>query len=436
MKSNVIHSTKVPFLEKLKKHDVAKKLLGNSFATGLNFISRWFFNFVLSKVLSNAQFGVFSTLYALGNLLMNCFGFGANLHMIHEISQEKERKYFVLANSFIITSLIALAATFVWLSLLLFFPEIPFIEFFGAAIGFGFISALSALVFSFFKGLGAFSKEAFGFLFFAFAIAIALLVLGILQWPESPHTLMLVLCLVSLFPLSYGLSKLKVQLQEDQLSFRNAFKIDKLKEFWREKVPFGLHEVQGAIYTHINILILAYLLTSEDLGIFKSVQLLIVPVSILPSIVSQVALNQLSSRKSEPVAFKKSFRKFLVMTTLIGAVTFLLFMLLGRQGIDWIYGDKLGFAPVGVLLLCFSLTFLFKFISSNYGVLITSAGNQKIRVRITLASIILSVSLTLILGSIYGMIGAAIAMAAANGTILLGYALYGEIKILKPLESC
>ncbi|MGB1031675.1 MAG: lipopolysaccharide biosynthesis protein [Flavobacteriales bacterium] len=420
----------------LKSSPVVKKLMNNSFATGLNFLSRWLFNFILSKQLSNQLFGVFSLLYACGNLMMNAFGFGANLHIIHAVSKDKKMKYTILANSLVITLAITLLTLVIWVSILILFPEINNILLYGWAILFGWATASSAVIFAFFKGLGKFSREAQGYLIFTFAMMALLAVLWALSWPSQMFILMGSLSFCTLLTMAYGIRKLKNQLLEEKLSWKEAIQVHELKAFWKEKLPFGLHELQGAIYTHINILILALLLTSADLGIFKSVQLLIVPVSILPSIVSQVALNQLSSKLKNKAEFLRTFRRFFLMSFLSGLIIFIVYMIFGEWVINWVYGTKLGTAPIGILLLCFALTFLFKFISSNYGVLITSAGNQSFRVKITLASIVVSVSLTAVLGHFYGMKGAAIAMASANAVILMGYAIYGELFILKKQNLC
>ncbi|NQX91966.1 MAG: oligosaccharide flippase family protein [Flavobacteriales bacterium] len=415
--------------KQISAHPILSKLFSSSFATGLNFVSKWLFNFVLSKQLSNSSFGLFSVLYAFGNLFMNALSFGGSLHMIHAVSADKSRKYKALGLSVQITSIFlagALTLAFIW-SLI---PGLSAPEGLLVAVLFGGINAYSAVLFSFFKGLGQFYKEAIGFFFFAIAMGVALLLIAFFNWPDNPTVLLSSLCAVSAIPLLYGIVKLNTLMKSENVPFGALKSTEGFKEFWKEKRPFGLHEIQGAIYTHINIILLAFLLSSSDLGIFKSVQLLIVPVSILPSIFSQVALNKLSSNmKSDK--FKPLFRKFLIGTSILGGLIFLVFVLFGDSVITWIYQDKLQSAPLALLILCFSGTFLLKFISSNYGILITAAGNQKFRVKITLASIIVSVALTLGLGYFWGMMGAAIAMVASNALILVAYAYYGELFILK-----
>ena len=118
----------------------------------------------------------------------------------------------------------------------------------------------------------------------------------------------------------------------------------------------------------------------------------------------------------------------------MGVAILAVYLLLGTTVIGWIYPDKFSDELVWPLLLCFSLTFCFKFISANYGVLITSGGKQHVRVWVTLGSIVVSVGLTLWLAGSHGIVGAAVALAAANLIILLFYAAYGEWAILKRMH--
>ncbi len=122
-------------------------------------------------------------------------------------------------------------------------------------------------------------------------------------------------------------------------------------------------------------------------------------------------------------------------TIAIGAAIYVVYAFLGEPMIAWMYNNSFDASVSSTLIICFTLTFLLKFLSSNYGVLITSAGSQKVRVYVTFLSIILSVSLTLIFAQTHGIIGAAYAMVAANLTILVCYAAYGEMVIIKNMKN-
>lgn len=235
--------------------------------------------------------------------------------------------------------------------------------------------------------------------------------------------------------LGYGVVRLRKQMKLDGARLKQADIKGGMREFWYEKLPYGLHEMQGALYTHINIILLGFLVSDSDLGVFRSIQLLIVPVSILPSIFSQVQFNQLSQKMGNPTMYLRSFRMFMFGTMGIGVVIYVLYYFLGEPMISWMYNNAFDAELSSTLIVCFTLAFLLKFFSSNYGVLITSEGSQKIRVSVTLLSIILSVSLTLIFAKTLGIVGAAFAMVAANLTILVCYAAYGELVIIKNIKN-
>lgn len=426
-------STRPSLLARLKG-EVLRKLFSNTLATGFNFVSKWLFNFALSKFLSTSTFGVFSLLWSMANLCMNFCSFGANLHLIYGVSKEKERKYDFLVKSVWISLIIAAAVAVIWGALYVLRLEIQYLEYMGWAILLGFIMSLTAILFAFFKGMGEFDKEAKGFFLF-FVLVVAALG-GFWMWGTSDSVVvnLVILAGFSMLVLAYAIRRLRKQMTRDGAQLRQVSLRADLRKYWREKVPYGLHEVQGALYTHINIILLGFLVLDSDLGTFRSIQLLIVPVSILPSIFSQVQLNHLTKKLNDPADFKRAFRRFLLVTSGIGIAIFALYMLVGETVIHWVYNNKFESGLTWILIICFTLTFLFKFISSNYGVLITSAGNQKVRVYVTFLSIVISVVLTLWLANYYGIVGAAIAMAAAYFIIMLCYAAYGELVILKNMR--
>ncbi len=415
------------------KGQVVQKLFSNSLATGFNFVAKWLFNFALSKILTTGAFGAFSLVYSVANVLMNFISFGANLHLIYGVSREKEKKYEFLVKTWWISTVITVGALVIWLLLLPF--EIHHVAYFGWSIALGYTMALCVVLFSFFKGMGEFDKEAKGFFVF-FILTIGVIAgFWITQsvWAIGTYFSLLIACTLAM--LGYGVIRLRKQMKIDGASLKTTDIQGGLREFWHEKLPYGLHEMQGALYTHINIILLGFLVTDSELGVFRSIQLLIVPVSILPSIFSQVQLNQLSQKLGDTKMYLRSFRIFMTGTIAIGAAIYVLYAFLGEPMIAWMYNNSFDASVSSTLIICFTLTFLLKFFSSNYGVLITSAGSQKVRVYVTFLSIILSVSLTLIFAQTHGIIGAAYAMVAANLTILVCYAAYGEMVIIKNMKN-
>ncbi len=412
------------------KTPVLKKLSHNLISQGSIFTGKWIFNFTLAKLLPPYLFGIFTFTQALGNFLMNCFSFGAVSHLIHGISEDKSSAFSQLQKSLNITVRIVIVASLVWLAALLLEADIPNLNYLFWAIIIGGVMSLNAQVFAFFKGLGEFSKEAKAAQVFCASSIVIVLGFWFFSIVENIHILLASFCVLQCILLAKGIGFIK-----EWRVTSGYVKASVKKDYWKEKIPFGLHEIQGAFYIHVIILILGLMVPEEQLAMYRSVQLFITPVSLLPSVVSQVTLNRLSALKDSPLKQIKTFRKFLLAVSSIGLLLFIAYGLFGGMLINYAYDYKFDVETVNYLIMCFSAAFMLRFISSNYGVIITSAGKQSIRVLMTFLSIVVSVSVTYILTKSMGVKGAALAGVASFGVITIGYSIYCEAILFKQLRK-
>ena len=102
-----------------------------------------------------------------------------------------------------------------------------------------------------------------------------------------------------------------------------------MKAFIKERAPYGFHELQSALYLNAIIIIMGFLVKDEDLAIYRSIQIIIVPISIFPMIFSQVLLKQLSENIDNRESFNLLFRKFLFVALLTGCFCLLCFIFKG-----------------------------------------------------------------------------------------------------------
>ncbi len=407
-----------------------KKLSFNLISQGSIFTGKWIINFTLAKLLSPSLFGVFTLIQALGNFLLNFFSFGSVAHLIHGISENQFSAYNQLKTSINLTMRIILLTVSVWFFLVLLEVQINYLSYFFWSILLGGILSMNAQLFAFFKGLGRFEEESkAAVVFFAFSILVVgcLWLIGIV---ENMHIIFGVFCALQCIILIKGVLSVK-----NWLSNGTTDSSINYKSFLKERLPFGFHEIQGAIYIHVILLILGFMVPEEELGMFRSVQLFITPVSLLPSVVSQVTLNKLSSLKNSPLDQIAVFRKFLKAVTCTGVFFFIIYFTFGGRFVNYIYDYKFDESTVNYLIRCFSAAFLLRFISSNYGVVITSAGKQNIRVIMTFLSILVSITLTYLLTKTMGVKGAALAGVASFGVITLGYSFYCEAILFKQLRK-
>ena len=149
-------------------------------------------------------------------------------------------------------------------------------------------------------------------------------------------------------------------------------------------------------------------------------------------IFSQVLLKQLSENIENRLYFKQLFRKFVFIALLTGVLLFSLFYFQGDWIVNLFYGNKfIQLDYINELLLIFASTYLFRFVSANYGVLITAKDKQKIRVYATGALIVVTIVSTILLTKSMGIIGAAYANAISYLFIMLVYVVYSEINLLR-----
>tara|TARA_B110000967_G_scaffold114651_1_gene117309 strand:- start:5387 stop:6271 length:885 start_codon:yes stop_codon:yes gene_type:complete len=286
--------------------------------------------------------------------------------------------------------------------------------------------------YSFFKGTGLFDKEAKGYIIYLLLVVCLLLCLNFnLLAPMLVNIIGLVL-LMHFILFVFSSFQLYKYYKEDEADKEIENLKKNMKSFIKERAPYGFHELQSALYLNAIIIIMGFLVKDEDLAIYRSIQIIIVPVSIFPMIFSQVLLKQLSENIENREYFNQLFRKFLLVALFTGFMLFMLFYFQGDLIVKMFYGNKfIDLDYINELLLIFASTYLFRFVSANYGVLITARDKQNIRVYATGALIVVTIVSTILLTKSMGIIGAAYANAISYLFIMLVYVIYSEINLLR-----
>ena len=407
-------------------------MFSNTISNGMKFISRWLVNYGLSRFMSLSDFGIFSFISSLANLFKSIMSFGGQLFLIYKVSKEKELKYYYYLKSAFLSVVIAFSLTAVLLFLNLFDQIIINTNHFLFAVLLASFMVLIQNTYSFFKGTGLFDKEAKGYIIcLLFVIGLLLCLHFNLLTPILINILGLVL-LMHIMLFVFSSFQLYKYYKADETDEEIEGLKKNMKAFIRERAPYGFHELQSALYLNAIIIIMGFLVSDEDLAIYRSIQIIIVPISIFPMIFSQVLLKQLSENIENRLYFKQLFRKFLFIALMTGILLFVLFYFQGDRIVNLFYGNKfIEFDSINELLLIFASTYLFRFISANYGVLITAKDKQKIRVYATGALIVVTIVSTILLTKSMGIIGAAYANAISYLFIMLVYVVYSEINLLR-----
>lgn len=382
--------------------------------------------------MSLSDFGIFSFISSLANLLKSIMSFGGQLFLIYKVSKEKELKYYYYLKSAFLSVVIAFFLGAVLFFMNLFDQTIININHFLFAVLLASFMVLIQNTYSFFKGAGLFDKEAQGYIIYLLLVICLLLCLNFNLLAPMLLNILVIVLLMHFILFVFSSFQLYKYYNEDETDKEIEDLKKNMKSFIKERAPYGFHELQSALYLNAIIIIMGFLVKDEDLAIYRSIQIIIVPISIFPMIFSQVLLKQLSENIENREYFTQLFRKFLFVALFTG---FMLFMLFYFQG-DWIvkmfYGDKfIDLDYINELLLIFASTYLFRFVSANYGVLITARDKQNIRVYATGALIVVTIVSTILLTKSMGIIGAAYANAISYLFIMLVYVIYSEINLLR-----
>lgn len=411
---------------------VIKYLFSNTISNGMNFVSRWLLNYGLARFMSLSEFGIFSFISSLANLFKSIMSFGGQLFLIYKVSKEKELKYYHFIKSGVLSLFIAFLLGLVLILLHFFDQSLINSEYFLVAILLASIMVLIQNTYSFFKGVGLFDKEAKGYVIYLILVFSFLLFIYSELIDSSLINVLGVVILFQFLLFIFSLFQFYQYYKADDSDEEIQDIKNNMISFIKERAPYGFHELQSALYLNAIIIIMGFLVKDEDLAIYRSIQIIIVPISIFPMIFSQVLLKQLSDNIEDVQYFKNIFRKFLFVALVSGLLLFSLFYFQGGWIVDLFYGDKfIELNYINELLLIFASTYLFRFVSANYGVLITARNKQKIRVYATSALIVVTIVSTILLTKSMGIIGAAYANAISYLFLMLVYVVYAEIKLLK-----
>ena len=415
---------------------IRKKLFSNTISNGLQFGSRWMMNILLAQNTTISTFGIFSFIYTIATLVATFFTFGSNLYMLNSIKDHTKTSLSYLYTSIGISILFFSVISVIFFSFTFFTTmDTPYSDYYPYALVLAFTWSVNMNLFSFFKALGLFEKEAKAYFIFSILL---LALLGIASLFHIFNTLKLewifiALILLNLTPTIIGIMYLKSLFSLSVHSILQNIKtsISEVQKSIKHRFSYGIHEFQSILFSNLPFLMIGTLMTANDLGQYRAIYILIVPLLILPVIISQVLLNQLTQTKTNMIVFKKTFRKVSLYTTLIGFFIMIFYFLFGTYILDIIYQDKFDSETAVSLLTIFVVTAFLWFIKSNYEVLLTSLGKQWLRVKVLWTSLILFPLLVFIIPSSFGIIRYAYAGLITTLFMLIIYIWVSETKLWK-----
>ncbi|HIP12766.1 MAG TPA: hypothetical protein EYG73_08620, partial [Arcobacter sp.] len=392
-----------------------KNIIINNLSLGLQFGSRWVLNIVLLKNLSISEFGLFSFLYSVSNILSSTLPFGSSIYIFKENTQDGNKN--LVINSFIVVLISFCIVVFLYLCLLLFNIKINGSDYMLYPIILGLLTSLNMILASYLKSMSLFIKELKVYFLFSILLFGTIFYIYIKQTIDISRVfqmLILINFITILFFIKISSIKLRV------LGFNQS--LTNIKGLFNDRLYYGLQEIQTAIYGQSSVIILFYLLTTELYGTYRALIILIMPISLISYSMSQVFINYL---KKDIENINSRFRKIFLFSFFSALAIFSLYFIFQVQLLDLINLDT---KNKDLLILLTILVFL-KLTNSSYCALLIVLNKQKLRFYGALLSSVVFISLILSLIEDTDIKTAILINLFATFVLSIVYTVFGEINL-------
>ncbi len=181
----------------------------------------------------------------------------------------------------------------------------------------------------------------------------------------------------------------------------------------RLALPFGLTTMFTVAYFNVDLLLLAWMKTSEDVGFYNVAYRFVYAVAFIPSMF-MVALFPVLSRlhDSSTDTLKFVFEKALKYVFVLALPTAVGGMILAPRIIRFFYGEE--YMPAAPALQVLAWAGGVIFISVLSSTILSAMNKQKLNAALALANLVINVALDVMLIPIYGISGAAAATVAVE----------------------
>jgi O-antigen/teichoic acid export membrane protein len=360
-----------------------KSILINNLSQSLQFGSRWILNIVLLRNMSISEFGIFSFLYSISNILSAILPFGSSIYIFKE-NDETGNKNLVI-DSFVIIFISFFTTLLLYFIIFIFDINIRGFEYILYPIILGLFLSLNIILASYLKSLEQFIKELKAYFLF-FILLVSFVFYIFIQKNINISQVFQVLIFINLITMIVFIKISSINLRI--LEFKQS--IINIKILYKNRLYYGLQEIQTAIYGQSSMIILFYLLTTELYGVYRSLFILIMPISLISYSMTQVFINYL---KKDIENIKIRFRKISLFSVIISVIFIFIFLILKEYLLELIH-LKIEYS---VLLIYLTILIFLQLINSSYSALLIVLNKQKIRFYGTLVSSIMVISLMLIL---------------------------------------
>lgn len=203
------------------------------------------------------------------------------------------------------------------------------------------------------------------------------------------------------------------------------------KAFWKKMIesaiPIGMSNLFIVIITGTSIMLLGFISTSTETGIFASAHKIFM-MSMIPLNIIQGTMFPVISRATTMEQKKKLLNKYSTIVYFVGAFVCFGIMVYSKEVITIIYGAQ--YASASMILKILMINSLIIHFNNSYSAPLIAWNKEKEILKVTIVGATVNVVMNFVLIESYGAIGAAWANFACELVIsvLIGYIIFKQIR--------
>jgi len=384
----------------------ARRIWRNSFFATLSQFIRLATNFLMfvgiARLYGVESFGQFTTAHTLSTVFLLAADFGFDVLVAMEIARKRSQAVDIARRYFSQKVLFAGTATLGMVGLSFigsFSPQTRTLVQIFALYVFG--ASLNNFFFALFKGFEEFHHETRISSWINGALLALLVLLGVLRVPVQAIALAFVLTRFLGVALAAGVAHRLAGASVLHLTF------DRWRETWRTVAVFGSHFLFGNLFFVLDTILLSLWRGDRDVGIYQAAYKIVTLTLIIPDIAINTMIPVLARlHAGHDERWATLGRLLNKVLSLLGLPVGLVMLVYPGQIISALYGGST-FQEAGAVLRLFAVTVFVRFAVESYGIMITTAQRQVVRMYIVIAATAVNFALNAYMIPRYGPEGAA-----------------------------
>ncbi len=194
------------------------------------------------------------------------------------------------------------------------------------------------------------------------------------------------------------------------------------KDILRKAFPFGLHTIFGLIYFQIDTVMLSIMKGDIEVGYYQASMRVILAGLIISDVIINAFYPVLSRLFKQGIDALRNQARHMNKILFVLGIPFSAFMFIfSNEIIHILYGA--GYDKSILIFQILAWLLVLRFFGSAYGLVITSANRQSLRMYSVFVASVVNIGLNLVLIPKYGNIGASVATVITNSILTVVYIL-------------